>query len=248
MREPAGFDHRSASLAASVLDLLVREKRLAVRAPLDRRLLTVGQPGLEQPQKQPLRPAVVLGLVGGERAAPVDRPADPPHEGADDRNAPLGRLARRVAAPDRGVLRRQPEGVEAHRPQDLVAGPAVEVGADVAERVDEHVPHVQAARRIGELLQDIALVRVRWRSRRGVRDLESARLFPDPLPFRLDFVWVVMLHQTVLRIQKSLSKERPWEAAAARAAFASYATRAAGALERTVPNHQRRHTWPAIRT
>ncbi len=43
--EHPGLDLGAAVLAVSVADLLVREHDLVLRAPLDRRLLPIGQPG-----------------------------------------------------------------------------------------------------------------------------------------------------------------------------------------------------------
>ena len=53
----------SAALAAPVDHLLVGEHRLVEGAPLDRGLLAVGKAALVQAQEDPLRPAVVVGLV-----------------------------------------------------------------------------------------------------------------------------------------------------------------------------------------
>ena len=100
-----------------------------------------------------------------------------------------------------------------------IAVPAPEVGRDVADRVDEHVAHVQVAGRVGKLLEHVALgPRVRLA---GIRDREGLLAFPDALPLRLDRLRVVSLglgspHPvTWLGVQKSLSRERPGEAAAA---------------------------------
>ena len=69
------LDLGAAALAVAVDHLLVREHGLVVRAPLDRRRLAVGEARLVQLQEEPLRPAVVLGLVRRDLARPVDRPA-----------------------------------------------------------------------------------------------------------------------------------------------------------------------------
>ena len=74
--ELARLDRRAAALAAAVDDLLVGEHGLVLRAPVDRRLGAVGQPALVELEEDPLGPAVVAGLVGGELARPVER--DPP--------------------------------------------------------------------------------------------------------------------------------------------------------------------------
>jgi hypothetical protein len=73
--ELADLHLEAAALAAPVDDLLVGEHGLVVGTPLDRGLLAVGQAGLVELEEDPLRPAVVLGLVGAELARPVDRDA-----------------------------------------------------------------------------------------------------------------------------------------------------------------------------
>ena len=95
--EVARLDLRAAALAAAVDDVLVRDDRLVVRAPVDRRRLAVGEAALEEPQEQPLRPAVEAGLVGRDLAVPVDRPAEPLHLLADDDDVALGDLPRMAA-------------------------------------------------------------------------------------------------------------------------------------------------------
>ncbi len=113
-----GLDLGAAPLAATVDHLLVGEHRLVVRAPLHGRGLAVRQPALEELQELPLLPAVVLRLVRGDLPRPVDRPPDPAHRPRDVHDVAVDDLARVPALADRGVLRRQPEGVEALRMQD----------------------------------------------------------------------------------------------------------------------------------
>src|SRR6185295_1089109 len=110
-----------AALAVAVDNLLVREHGLVDRAPLDRSLLAVRVTRLQELEEQPLRPPVVLGLMGRDFAVPVDRPPHPLHLLADRADVRLRDLAWMAALPDRVVLRRQPEGVVAHRPQHLEA-------------------------------------------------------------------------------------------------------------------------------
>ncbi len=121
LRQDAALDRRSAALAVPVDDLLVGEHRLVDRAPVDGRLALVGQAALEQQQEDPLRPAVVLGLGGGELARPVDRPAHALHLLADRGDVVVRDVARVAALADRGVLGRQPERVVAHRVQHASA-------------------------------------------------------------------------------------------------------------------------------
>ena len=180
-------DLGAAALAAAVDDLLVGEHGGVLRAPLDRRLGAVGEALLEQPQEDPLGPAVVLGGVGAELARPVDR--DPPLaelalEGGD---RALGRLARRLAGLDRVVLGRQAEGVVAHRVDHLEAVAAAEVGDRVADRVALEMADVGLARGVGQHLQHVGLrLRVVEAGLARVGDLPGPLLGPDLLPLALD--------------------------------------------------------------
>ena len=74
--EPLGqlaqLHHGAAALAAAVDDLLVGQHGLVHGAPVDRRLAPLGQAALEEAQEEPLGPAVVLGLAGGDLGVPVD--------------------------------------------------------------------------------------------------------------------------------------------------------------------------------
>ena len=151
------LDERAAALAMPVDHLLVREHRLVLGTPVDGRLVAVGEPALEELQEDPLRPAVVAGLVGAELSRPVDRDA-PAHELlAEGPDRLLGRLPRRLAGLDRVVLGRQPEGVVAHRVHDPIAATAPEVGDCVAHRVGLQVADVGLARGVGQHLEHVAL-------------------------------------------------------------------------------------------
>ncbi len=200
----ADLDQRPAALAAAVgRDLLVREHGLVVRAPLHRRRLAVGEPLLEEAQELPLLPADVVRVVRRQLARPVVRPADALHRGADRLDVALDRDARRVAAADGGVLGREPERVPAHRVDDVHPVAAAEAGDDVADRVDEHVAHVQRPRRVRELLEH-----VRLRLHGLVGDLERVLAVPDLLPLRLDCLCVVRIH-VASRYEKA-SRKRGW--------------------------------------
>ncbi len=209
----ANLDDGAAALAAAVDHLLVREHGLVDRAPVDRRLLAVGEALLEELQEEPLRPAVVLGLVRGEHAVPVDRPAQPAHLALDARDVALRDLARVAALLDRGVLGGQAERVVAHRAQDGQALAALEVRDDVAQRVVEDVPHVQGSRGVRQHLEHVELL-ARLGARLGVVDVEGPLVLPDALPLRLDCLGVVLL-QPASRYEKASRMRGLGEASAA---------------------------------
>ena len=135
-----------AAPAASVLDLERRQRRLAGVAPVDGGVVAVDQPGLEQGEEEPLRPAV-LGLVGAvEGALVVEGEAEPLHLAEHPLAAALDPLGGTHAALDRRHLGRQPEGVEAKAEQHGVAAGAAEARVGVADRVVADVAHVEIAR------------------------------------------------------------------------------------------------------
>ena len=120
--------------------------------------LRYASPASKQLQEQPLRPAVVRGLVRVESSrVQSNRVAEPLELPADVLDVPLDDLARMAALADRRVLGGQAERVVAHRPQHVHAVAAAEVREDVADRVDEHVPHVQRPGRVRQHLEHVAL-------------------------------------------------------------------------------------------
>ncbi len=234
--EISRLDDGAATLAASVLHLLVRQHGLILRAPLHGRGLAVGEAGLVQAQEQPLVPVDVLVLVRRDLAIPVDRPADPLHRLADGPDVALGDLARVPAFRDRGVLRRagrtsrSPSGAaprsrcgdrsaRGRRPACRRAcGPCAASRSGTAAS-----PGRSASRGVG-----CPGLRV--------RDVEGPLVLPDLLPLPLDLVCVVRVHRRlfVSRDEKTSRIERPREAAAAHAALASCVSEEAPALTPTL--------------
>ena len=182
------LDHLGpAALAAAVDHLLVGQHGGVLGAPLDRRLGPVGEAALVELHEDPLGPAVVIGFAGGELARPVDRDTpllELPPEGLD---RALGRDPRRLAGFDRVVLRREAEGVVAHRVHDLEAVAAAEVGDRVADRVALEVPYVGFPGRVGQHLQHVVLRLGRIVAGLArVGDLPGALVGPQRLPAPLD--------------------------------------------------------------
>ena len=169
-------DHRSAAAIALAVDhVLARDDGLVVRAPEDRSRLPVREPGLEELQEQPLRPAVVLDVVGRDLAVPVDDPAQALHLRPDVRDVALDDLPRMSALTDGRVLRGQAERVVAHRAQDVPAGAPAVMGDDVPQRVVQDVPHVQRPRGVRQHLEHVELPRRLGRRARGSGRRRPAR-------------------------------------------------------------------------
>ncbi len=197
--EAALHDLGAAALAAAVDDLLVRQHGGVHRAPLHGGFGPVGEALLEEPQEDPLGPAVVLGRVGADLPRPVDRDAPLAELLAEALDRALGRHPRRLPGLDRVVLGRQPEGVVAHRVDHLEAVAAAEVGDRVADGVALQVADVGLSRRVGKHLQH---VRLRLRGVEAglprVRDLPGLLLSPNLLPLPLDRLRFVAVHRTAI--------------------------------------------------
>ena len=173
--------------AQAVLDLDRRERRLARVAPVDVARAAVHQPGLQQRQEQPLRPAVHDRVGAHERALPVEREAQPLQLAGHVLGAARHPLARRHAAGDRAELRRQAEGVEAEREQHAIPARAPEARVGVSDGVAAHVADVHVARRERRRGLDVQ-VRLVVENGRRARGLALA---PGRLAAGLDGVRVI---------------------------------------------------------
>src|SRR5438105_4903857 len=64
-------------LATSTNNLFISQNRFAARAPVDRRLFPVGESFLEELEKNPLRPFVVIGVGSSELLFPIHHQTRP---------------------------------------------------------------------------------------------------------------------------------------------------------------------------
>ena len=160
-------------------------------------------PGVEDAQKDPLRPLHELGVRGRERAARVMGQAQPVQLAAHVRDVRLGGGARMGAGLDGVLLGGQAEGVVAHRVQHVLAEHALvtgdHVGRDVAQRVADVQPR---PRGVGEHVHDVHLLGRGGgggggllergggaaQLADGVVGVEGALLVPALLPAQLDLV------------------------------------------------------------
>ncbi len=159
-RDLALLDQRAGAPAAPVDHLLVGEYGLVDRIPIDRAVLAVDHPFFEQAGEQPLLPAVVVRLAGGDLAAPVDRQAEAVQLRLHVGDVVVGPGRRGDVVLHRGVFRRHAERVPAHRLQHVAALHAVVAADHVADGVVAHVAHVQLAARIREHRQAVELLLV----------------------------------------------------------------------------------------
>ena len=146
---------RTAAPAAAVNDLFVGKHGLVHRVPVHRAVFAVYQPFFKETGKQPLLPAVVVGLAGGDFARPIDGKAERFQLVFHVVDVAVSPGGGRDLVVHRRVFRRHAEGVPAHRLQYVFAAHPLVAGDNVADGVVAHVPHVQAAGRIGEHRQAV---------------------------------------------------------------------------------------------
>ena len=170
--------------AALPIHLLVGQNRLVHRIPVHRGLAPVGQPRFQELQEEPLGPAVVVAVAGGHLPLPVDRQAELAQLLAHRGNVAVGPFTGFDTALNRGVLRRQAEGIPAHRVKNAMAAHAGVAGDHIGDHVVAHMPHVQGSRGIGEHREG------KKGSCRAVfaflRSAVQALLGPGPLPAALN--------------------------------------------------------------
>ena len=192
--EFAGLDKRIfvAPAIAAIDDLFVGENGAAFRTPVHAALFTIGEALFQHAQEEPLVPAVIFGLAGGDFAAPVVTEAKAAKRFLKLGDVVVGPNARMRVVLDGGVFGGQAEGVPAHGMEDVEAAHALDAGDDVADRVIAHVAHVHRAGGIRKHFEDVVL----WLCGIGFR-LEHARFRPALLPLGFDLLWVIVRHASL---------------------------------------------------
>src|ERR1039458_8961778 len=180
--EEAGLDHGAAALAGAAHDLLVGEDGEARRAPVDRALAVLGEPRLEELEKHPLGPAVVVGAGGVDLVGPVDAQPDPFELASEVLDIASGQGGGMLADLERVVLRVDAEGVEAEWLEDVIPLLAAVAAVDVRPGECVGVADVQLLRRwVGEHHQ---AVEGSWPAHVGAVGLA---LRPAPLPLGVQY-------------------------------------------------------------
>ena len=183
-RNFALFNDRARTPAAAFDHLFVGENGLVDRVPVDDLGLAVGNALFEHAQKEPLVPAVVVGLAGGDFARPVEGEAERLHLSLHVGDVAVSPLRGGDLLRERRIFRGQTEGVPAHRGHDVVALHAVEAVHDVVEGVVADVAHMELAARVG---QHGAHVELGLRMAFGVERLFMGAINVAGLPHRLNF-------------------------------------------------------------
>jgi len=126
------LDRRIAPFAAAIDDLFVGQHSAIVGTPVDGRCSLHGQPGLEQLEKNPLRPAVIRRVGGIDFVSPVEATAAA-FELCFSEALDVARrqLARMHALLDGEVFGVNAEGVETHRFEYVIAAHRHIAGEDI---------------------------------------------------------------------------------------------------------------------
>ena len=198
LRQFTAFDQRTRAPAATVFNLLVRQNRHVDRVPVHDGVLAVDQTFFKEIKEQRLLLAVVFRIAGGEHARPVQTKAKRFHLGNHRVDVVIGPRFGVAVRCHRRVFCRHPEGVKAHRVQNVVARRQFIARDHVAHGVVADVTDVDAARRIGEHLKHIILGLV-FRA----HGFEGFGLIPGSLPLWFDLGGCVTRHgsSSATRIQ-----------------------------------------------
>ena len=150
---------------------------------------------LEEFQKEPLVPLVVLRQAGSQLPRPVVNPTNRPNLPLHVVDVVDGPLVRVDALPDRGVFGRQPEGIEAHRHQDVEAPHPLVAGMGIGHAEVVPMADVDVAGGIGKHDQGVVL----GPRRVHLRLIETIS-FPARLPLWLDQARVIPLGHASLQL------------------------------------------------
>jgi len=151
------FHQGAGTPAPAVDDLFVGQHGLVHRVPVHRAQALVDQALFKEPGEQPLFPAVVVRLAGGDFPFPVDGEAQALELAAHVIDIGVGPLGGGPLVLDGGVFRRHAESVPAHGLEHVEALHLVKAGKHVADGVVAHVAHVQLPGGIGEHGQAVVL-------------------------------------------------------------------------------------------
>ena len=154
---------------------------------------------VEQLDERPLRPLVVVGVAGLERAVPIERETDFVELLAIAVDVLLRRDGGVLTGLDGVLLGRQAESVVAHRVQHVEALLPFVTGINIRGDITQRMPHMQTrARRVREHVQH-----VKFRSGFVYFCFIQACFFPFRLPFLLDFSEVVFHYglRVMLRVK-----------------------------------------------
>ena len=167
-------------------------------------LLLAIEPGVEQHEEDPLRPAEILDVGRRQFPAPVVAEAQHFQLPAEIPDILLGRRAGRSVGADGVLFGGKAEGVEPHRMEHRPAAHALKSAGDVRRRVALRMSDVQpVATRIGKHVQDVQLG-----TDRQIGRAESLVLLPVVLPLRLDHGGVIAGHRRINGDEKGKGRGR----------------------------------------
>src|SRR6266508_5186616 len=209
----SSHNRKTANLAFSVYNFLVRQDRAQLRTPVHRDICDIRQPdtirigsaiggnrlgsiclrvqpGVVDLEENPLRPFVIGRVCRVDLSLPIVRETDPLQLALELRHVFTGGDCRMLTGFDRVLLRGQTKGVPAHWMQNAEAAQAFiaryDVGGSVAFRMTNVQPRPARVRKHIEHVEF-------WLRRietflAGVGRVKKPALVPGGLPFRLDLV------------------------------------------------------------
>ena len=155
-------------------------------------------PSIEKDQKDPLSPAEVFDVGGGQASIPIVREPEHLKLPSKVRDVGFGALAWRCVGPDRILFGRQTERIVSHRMQYRLATVAPISAIDVRRGVSFGVTDVQSGSAgVREHIEDIQFpcaVRIRH-----LRAAERLVRLPIALPLRLNDGGVITRHRDSVR-------------------------------------------------
>ncbi len=123
-------------------NLLISQHCLAVGAPVDGGLGTVGQPRLIELQEEPLRPLIVFWQTGDDLPLPVIDSTHAPELTAHILYILHGPVIGVDAPADSRILCGKPEGIKAHGVEDVITLHPLEAGMGIGGGHSKPVPDV----------------------------------------------------------------------------------------------------------
>ena len=154
----ATLDQCARSPAAAIHNLLVGEHGLVDGIPIHFGFFFIDQAFFKQAREEPLFPAVVVTVTGGNLATPVIGEAQTLQLLAHVVDIVIGPFCRRGLVLHGGIFCGQSKCIPAHGLQHILALHALVAGYSIADRVIADVTHVQIAAGVGKHRQAIKLL------------------------------------------------------------------------------------------
>ena len=166
-------DLETASPAAIILHLLIGKYGITIVAPIDWSEASLNQPSLIETEEKFLIPVIILRRRRSESPPPIIRISHPFLISTNHHDVTLRHGVRMSAFLLRGIFGRHPEGIVAHRIEDILAHQTLETSHSISNGVVAYVAHVHVAGGVREHFEAVEL-----RTRIIDFGFKEARLLP----------------------------------------------------------------------